>query len=49
MLPVPYGATSSQDKQTIDDVAMETPSNAAVALATKHANMSLPTFLSTGH
>ena len=35
--PVDLG---SQDKQTMNDVAMETPSDAAVALATKHANMS---------
>ena len=40
----------SQDKQTMNDVAMETLSDAAVALATKHDNMSwLPSFfLSTG-
>ena len=35
--PVDFG---SQDEQTIDGVAMETPSDVAVALATKHANMS---------
>ena len=29
-----------QDKQTMNGVAMETPSDVAVALATKHANMS---------
>ena len=41
----------SQGEQTINGVAMETPSNVGVALATKHANMSwLPFFfLSTGH
>ena len=35
-----------QDEQTMNDVAMETPSDAAVALATKHANMSC---LPSGH
>ena len=46
--PVDLG---SQDKQTMNNVAMETPSDAAVALATKHANISwLPSFfLYTGH
>ena len=29
-----------QDEQTMNGVAMETPSDVAVALATKHANMS---------
>ena len=52
MLLVPYGAIfGSQDEQTINDVAMETPSDVAVALATKHGNMSYPPtfFLSMGH
>ena len=48
--PVDLG---SQDEQTMIGVAMETPSDAAVALATKHPNryvMIIPTFfLSTGH
>ena len=40
MLLAPHVDFGSQDEQTINGVAMETPSNVAVALATKHANMS---------
>ena len=41
MLLVPYAVDfGSQDEQTMNGVAMETPSDVAVALATKHGNMS---------
>ena len=52
MLLVPYAVDfGSQDEQTMNGVAMETPSDVAVALATKHGNMSYPPtfFLSMGH